>query len=90
MLKIRPGTQPGETSRLKGYGMPDPRGGAGRPGDLLVEIQVEVPKKLTGEQEELLRKLAELDHKNVMPQRKSFFEQVREFFSGSGEESSET
>ena len=60
-----------------------------RPGDLLVEIQVEVPKKLTGEQEELLRKLAELDHKHVMPQRKSFFEQVREFFSGSDESSTE-
>lgn len=90
ILKIRPGTQPGETSRLKGYGMPDPRGGSSRPGDLLVEIQIEVPKKLTGEQEELLRRLAELDHKHVMPQRKSFFEQVREFFSGSGEESTET
>lgn len=89
MLKIRPGTQPGEVSRLKGYGMPDPRGGNSRPGDLLVEIQVEVPKKLTGEQEELLRKLAELDHKHVMPQRKSFFEQVREFFSGSDESSTE-
>jgi molecular chaperone DnaJ len=70
--------------------MPDPRGGNGRPGDLLVEIQVEVPRKLTGEQEDLLRKLAELDHKHVMPQRKSFFEQVREFFSGAGEEGSET
>lgn len=89
MLKIRPGTQPGEVSRLKGYGMPDPRGGNGRPGDLLVEIQVEVPKKLTVEQEELLRRLAELDHKHVMPQRKSFFEQVREFFSGSDESNTE-
>jgi len=37
----------------------------------------------------LLRKLAELDHKHVMPQRKSFFEQVREFFSGSDESSTE-
>jgi molecular chaperone DnaJ len=67
-------------------GMPDPRGANGRTGDLLVEVQVEIPRKLSSEQEELLRKLAELDHKNVMPQRKSFFEQVKTFFSGQNSE----
>ena len=67
-------------------GMPDPRGANGRAGDLLVEVQVEIPRKLSSEQEELLRKLAELDHKNVMPQRKSFFEQVKTFFSGQNSE----
>jgi molecular chaperone DnaJ len=81
-LRIKPGTQPGEINRLRGFGMPDPRGGNGRTGDLLVEIQVEVPRKLSSEQEELLRKLAELDQKHVMPQGKSFFEQVKDFFSG--------
>jgi molecular chaperone DnaJ len=49
-------------------------------------VQVEIPRKLSSEQEELLRKLAELDHKNVMPQRKSFFEQVKTFFSGQNSE----
>lgn len=62
--------------------MPDPRGGNGRVGDLLVEVQVEIPRKLTSEQEELLRKLADLDKKSVMPHSKSFFEQVKAFFSG--------
>ena len=81
-LKIKPGTQPGEINRLRGFGMPDPRGGNGRSGDLLVEIQVEIPRKLTSEQEDLLRKLADLDQKHVMPQGKSFFEQVKQFFSG--------
>jgi molecular chaperone DnaJ len=81
MLKIKSGTQPGDVSRLRGAGMPDPRS-SGRAGDLLVEIQVEVPRKLTSEQEDLLRKLAELDRKHVMPHGKSFFEQVRQFFSG--------
>ena len=81
-LKIKPGTQPGEVNRLRGLGMPDPRGGNGRTGDLLVEIQVEVPRRLSTEQEELLRKLSELDHKDVMPQSKSFFEKVKQFFSG--------
>ena len=84
-LKIKPGTQPGEVNRLRGMGMPDPRGGNGRAGDLLVEIQVEVPRRLSAEQEELLRKLSELDHKDVMPQSKSFFEKVKQFFSGQEE-----
>jgi len=82
LLKVKPGTQPGEINRLRGFGMPDPRGGNSKPGDLLVEIQVEVPRKLSSEQEELLRRLADLDHKTVMPHRKSFFEQVKNFFSG--------
>jgi len=85
LLKVKPGTQPGEINRLRGLGMPDPRGGQNRTGDLLVEIQVEIPRKLTAEQDELLRKLAELDHKDVMPHRKSFFEQVKAFFSGESE-----
>jgi molecular chaperone DnaJ len=62
--------------------MPDPSGRSQRIGDLVVQIQVEVPRKLSSEQEDLLRKLAELDHKHVMPQRKSFFDQVKDFFSG--------
>jgi molecular chaperone DnaJ len=81
MLTVKPGTQPGEINRLRGFGMPDPRDNQNRAGDLLVEIQVEIPRKLTAEQEDLLRKLAELDHKDVMPHRKSFFEQVKTFFS---------
>jgi molecular chaperone DnaJ len=88
-MKIKPGTQPGEINRLRGKGMPDPRGGNGRTGDLLVEIQVEIPRKLSAEQMDLLRKLAELDQKNVMPQRKSFFEQVKTFFSGQASEEEE-
>ncbi|MCA9064064.1 MAG: molecular chaperone DnaJ, partial [Planctomycetaceae bacterium] len=82
---VRPGTQPGDISRLHGKGMPDPRH-PGRVGDLIVEIQVEVPRKVTPEQEDLLRQLAELDHNHVMPHRKSFFEQVKKFFSGDSDE----
>ena len=84
-MTVKAGTQPGDVTRLKGRGMPDPRGG-GRIGDLLVEIQVEIPRKLSSEQEDLLRQLADLDHKDVMPHRKSFFEQVKQFFSGEDSE----
>ncbi len=78
-LNIPAGTQPGEVFRLRGFGMPDPQGGAR--GDLMVEAQVEVPKKLTKKHEELLRQLAELESKHVSPHRKTFFESVKEFFA---------
>ena len=58
--------------------MPDPHGG--RPGDLYVQVQVEVPKKVSGRQEELLRELAELEHRDVSPHRKSFIEKLKEYF----------
>ena len=82
-VTVSPGTQPGEILRLRGQGMPDPHGGSR--GDLHVQFQVEVPKKLTKKQEELLRQLAELDDKQVSAHRKSFFESLKEFF-GAAEE----
>jgi molecular chaperone DnaJ len=79
MLDIPAGTQPGEVFRLKRFGMPDPHG-RGK-GDLLVEAVVEVPKKLSARQQELLREYAETEHTNVSPHRKSFFEKLKEYFS---------
>ena len=78
-LTIPAGTQPGEIIRLRGFGMPDVRGGA--TGDLFVQIQLEVPKKVSEEEEDLLRKLAELKHADVTPHRKSFFEKLKEYFT---------
>jgi molecular chaperone DnaJ len=72
------GLQSGDVLRVNGKGMPNVRGG--RKGDLLVQVIVETPRNLTKKQEELLRELAELDHKNVSPARKSFFDKVKEFF----------
>ncbi len=77
-LKVAAGTQPGEVFRLRGRGMPSPRGR--RVGDLLVQVNVEVPKTVSPEQEELLRKLAEQEHVDVSPHRKSFLDKVREYF----------
>jgi molecular chaperone DnaJ len=56
-VQIRPGTQAGETIRLKGKGMPRFRG-YGK-GDLLVRVGISVPEKLTSKQRELLEQLAE-------------------------------
>jgi molecular chaperone DnaJ len=77
-LTIPAGTQPGEIFKLRGLGMPDPHGG--RRGGLFVQVQVEVPTDLTERQEELLRELADLEEANVSPQRKSFFEKLKDYF----------
>jgi molecular chaperone DnaJ len=77
-LHIDAGTQSGEVFNVKGMGIADPRGG--RAGDLLVQVFVEVPKKISAEQERLLRELAELDHESVLPHRKSFLDKLRAFF----------
>jgi molecular chaperone DnaJ len=76
---LKRGVQAGEVVRINGQGMPSLRGG--RRGDLLVQLIVETPKHLTKRQEELFRELAELDQKHVSPQRKSFLEKLRDFFT---------
>lgn len=75
---IPAGTQAGDVFKMAGLGMPNPRR-RGR-GDLLVQVNIEVPTKLSKEEEELLRKLAELEHAHVTPHRKSFFEKLKEYF----------
>ncbi len=77
-LGVAKGTQSGDVFTIKGQGITDPRGG--RAGDLLVQVFIEVPRKLNGEQERLLRELAELDHDSVLPHRKSFLDKLRTFF----------
>jgi molecular chaperone DnaJ len=82
-LEISRGTQSGKVFRLAGRGMPDPHGGP--VGDLLVQVYIEVPEKLTPRQEELLRELAEVEQANVTPHRKSFLEKLTSFLSGESE-----
>jgi curved DNA-binding protein len=56
-LKIPAGTQPGQTFRLKGKGMPKLKAG-NQYGDLYVDIQVKIPKELTAEERKLFKQLA--------------------------------
>jgi molecular chaperone DnaJ len=78
-MKIPPGTQSGNVFRLRGKGIPDLRGG-GR-GDQLVRVVVEVPRKLTARQRELLEEFARLDGEgDVHPMTKGFFDKVKELF----------
>ncbi len=55
-MDIPAGTQHGEVFKLKGKGLPDVR--SHRMGDELVQVLVEIPKKLTEKQKELLREFA--------------------------------
>jgi molecular chaperone DnaJ len=77
-LLVPPGVQPGQVLRLKGRGVPSLQG-RGR-GDLLVRLDVDVPKKLRPEEEELLRQLAELRGEDVAPAERGFFDRVRSAF----------
>ena len=64
-LAIPPGTQPGEIFRLRDHGVPRLEGrGRGR-GDMLVSIDVEIPTKLSKQDDELLRQIAQQRDENV-------------------------
>lgn len=78
-LRIEAGTQHGEVLKLAGKGLPDVRGG--RRGDELVQILIEVPRKLTAKQKQLLREFAGMEDDRSLPQRKSFMEKIRAVFS---------
>ncbi|MBK9127069.1 MAG: molecular chaperone DnaJ [Phycisphaerales bacterium] len=81
-IRIAPGTQHGTTIRLPGKGLPNMR--TGRRGDQIIQVLVEIPRRLTREQEELLRRFAATEDRSVMPESKGFFDRVREYFSGEG------
>jgi molecular chaperone DnaJ len=78
-LQVPKATQTGDELRLQGKGMPYIR--SSRMGDLVVHFRVVTPRNLTKRQEELLRELDELDGKHGPPERKSFLDRVREFFT---------
>lgn len=80
-ITIEPGTQSGRIVRLRGKGLPsvDSYG----QGDLLININVWTPKKLSKEERELLEKLR--DSENFNPdtdhQERGFFDKVRDMFT---------
>lgn len=77
-LVIERGTQTGRQLRLRGRGVPYVEG-RGR-GDLIVHVVVDTPVKVQGEEEELLRQLAELRGEEVAPADEGFFARIRSAF----------
>lgn len=56
-LKVPPGSQSGQKLRLRGKGMPNPKGTAG---DLYAVLKIVVPKKLTRDEKALFEKLRDV------------------------------
>lgn len=79
-MKIPAGTQPGEKLRIRNHGLPR-ADGYGR-GNLVVQVQIDVPRKLSAEQEELLRRFDELDGgRKGKKNKKTIIEKVKDIFS---------
>ena len=82
-IKVPPETQTGQVFRLRAKGIKGVR--STYPGDLLCEVVVETPVRLTDRQKEILRELEEISRKDANrhnPRAKSFMDKVREFFAG--------
>ncbi|MCR5555492.1 MAG: molecular chaperone DnaJ [Bacteroidales bacterium] len=78
-VKIAPGTQSSTLLRLNGKGLPDLRGYG--QGDLIVNINVVVPKRITKEEKAMIEKMMESDTFKVeQPKQAGFFQKVRKFF----------
>jgi len=73
-IEVGRGTQSGDLYRLEGRGLPDVR--TGRRGDVLVQVIVEVPKKLSRRQEELLHEFGDADKRGAMPLRNGYLKRL--------------
>jgi molecular chaperone DnaJ len=78
VLELSPGTQPGTTFRIPGRGLP--RGRNHERGDLLVDVSLRVPTKLTRKQKELLQEFARAGGDEVDD--KGFISKIKEAFAG--------
>jgi len=79
-IKIEPGTQPGKILRLRGKGLPEVNG-YGR-GDLLVNVNVWIPKNMNKEEMKIFEKFKDSDSFTPDPDKndKGFFEKMKGYF----------
>ena len=78
-IKVPEGTQSGREFRLRGKGVPHLN--AHGKGDLIVEIRVQTPGKLSRQQKELMEQLAETMNIDNAPQSRGLFDKVKDMFS---------
>ena len=81
-IKVDAGTPSGRVVRLRGKGLPI-MNGYGR-GDLLVSLNVWVPKEFTREEKKMLEELQKHDNFQPHPtkQERGFFDRMKEMFNG--------
>ena len=79
-VKVEPGTQPGKILRLRGKGLPDVNG-YGK-GDLLVKVNVWIPKSLSKEDKKIVEKLKDYDvfKPGKADNKTGFFKKMKDFF----------
>jgi molecular chaperone DnaJ len=78
VITIPEGIQSGKQLRQRGAGMPVLQG-RGR-GDLVIQIDVETPTRLTAKQKEILREYRETETGEECPQSRGFFDRVKEIW----------
>jgi molecular chaperone DnaJ len=78
-IKVPEGTQSGREFKLRGKGVPH-LNDHGK-GDLIVELRVQTPSKLSRQQKELLRQLSETMVVDNVPHSRGLFEKVKDIFS---------
>ena len=71
IVELKPGTQPDEVMVRRGQGIP--RVGDNGRGDHVLQFKIEIPKKLTARQEELMRELAGELGETVKPEKRGLF-----------------
>ena len=74
-LKIPSGTQSGQQIPIRGKGVPVLRGRSR--GDLIVHVEVQIPKKLSARQRELLEELAAITDIDEKHDKRSFFDRMK-------------
>lgn len=79
-MTVPAGTQSGKVLRLRKKGFPK-RGSSNR-GDQLVSLVVETPVNLSDRQRELLKEFAEISGEEVHPEKKGFFDRMKDLFGG--------
>jgi molecular chaperone DnaJ len=79
-IKIEPGTQPGKILRLRGKGLPEVNG-YGR-GDLLVNVNVWIPKNISRDEMKIFEKFKESDSFTPKPDKndRGFFDRMKGYF----------
>ncbi len=78
LCKVPAGSQPGTVLRLKGKGVPNVK--TGIPGDMFVELELEVPTKLSDQQKELIRQFGESTNTEGYSRRKKFTDTLKDLF----------
>lgn len=79
-ITIDPGTQSGKLLRLRGKGFPEVNGY--QTGDQIIKIHIWIPKKVSSEETEMLKKLKDSENfssKNARKE-KGFFDRVKDWF----------